>query len=677
MKDIGQRIERLREEIRAHDRLYYVENAPQISDRDYDRLMSELATLEKAHPECVTPDSPTQRVAGEPLEGFRTVAHAVPMLSIDNTYDRAALDEFDRRVREAAGDERFTYAADPKIDGVAANLRYEKGQLVLVVTRGDGQSGDDITSNARTIKSIPLALPRSKVPEVLEVRGEIYWPLSHFTAYNRHVAEDGGTPLANPRNGAAGTLKQLDPRVVARRKLAFIAHGYGEMSSVPVSTDEELFSLFRVLGLPVNSERKICRDLDAVWDAVQWWRQRRAGVDYGTDGMVIKVNELDLRRRMGHTSKYPRWCIAYKYETEQGQTVLREVVYQVGRSGVVTPVARLDPVQLGGTTVSSASMHNFDQVRRLDVRPGDTIVIEKAGEIIPQVVRILPEKRQDESRPIRPPETCPECSTTLQRDEGGVYIRCPNPSCPAQLRHRVAFFAGRNQMDIGTLGRELVAQLVDRGLVRHVTDLYVLDPEQVEQLDRMGAVSTKNLMDAVEASKDRGLARVLAALGIRHVGSRAAELLAEHFTTVDALAAADVEEITAVNGIGEKIASAVCAFFQSPEGQMTVARLKEAGVRLEEETRQAAGPLPLAGTTVVVTGTLERFSRAEAESAVRAAGGKPVSGVSGTTDFVVAGENPGARKVDKARELGVPVVSEDEFVRRLGGDRDGEDGTLF
>ncbi len=673
MNDIQQRIETLREEIRGHDRLYYVENTPRISDRDYDRLMSELATLEKAHPEFVTPDSPTQRVAGEPLEGFRTVAHSVPMLSIDNTYNRTALDEFDRRVREAAGDERFAYAVDPKIDGVAANLRYEKGQLVLVVTRGDGRNGDDITTNARTIKSIPLALPRSKVPEVLEVRGEIYWPLSQFTAYNRHVAEAGGTPLANPRNGAAGTLKQLDPRVAAERKLAFIAHGYGEMSSVPASTDEELFSLFRVLGLPVNSERTICRDLDDVWGAVQRWRQRRAGVDYGTDGVVIKVNELDLRQQMGHTSKYPRWCIAYKYETEQGQTVLREVVYQVGRSGVVTPVARLDPVQLGGTTVSSASMHNFDQVRRLDVRPGDTIVIEKAGEIIPQVVRVLPEKRQDESRPIRPPETCPECSTPLQRDEGGVYIRCPNPSCPAQLRHRIAFFAGRNQMDIGTLGRELVSQLVDRGLVRHVTDLYFLDAEQVANLDRMGAVSTKNLMDGIEASKDRGLARVLAALGIRHVGSRAAELLAEQFGTVDALAAAAVEEITSVNGIGEKIASAVCEYFRSPEGRMAVARLKEAGVRLEEEARPADGPLPLEGKTVVVTGTLEHCSRKEAETAVRAAGGKTTAVVSSNTDFVVAGQNTGASKIDKARELGVRIVSEEEFAGMLGGQND----TLF
>jgi DNA ligase (NAD+) len=662
----AQRIAALRDQIRRHDYLYYVEARPEISERQYDALMDELKALEAKHPDRVTPDSPTQRVAGEPIEGFRTVRHSVAMLSIDNTYSADELREFDDRVRRAVGERTFHYLVDPKIDGVAVSLRYERGILALAVSRGDGRQGDDITANARTIRSIPLRLRTDQPPEVFEVRGEIYWPRRAFNAFNAARAAEGLETLANPRNGAAGTLKQLDPAVVARRKLAFCAHGLGEVSALPAGRASEVLAAARGWGIPVSPDARVCDDLDAAWQAIQDWLARRAQAEFDTDGMVVKVDELALRDELGATSRYPRWCIAYKYEAEQASTVLREVDLQVGRLGTITPVAHFDPVPLGGTTVANASLHNFDQIRRLDVRVGDTVVVEKAGEIIPQVVRVLHEKRPPGARPIRPPKTCPACRRPAVRDPGGVYLRCENPECPAQIRQRLRFFAGRGQMDIENLGPAVIEQLVDRGLVRHFADLYALRKDQLVGLERMGEKSSENLLAAISASKSRPLSRLLAGLGIRHVGGRAAELLAEHFGDVAALAAADVEQLTEIEEIGPVIAQSVHQFFHSAAGREMIGRLKAAGLKMTSRRRAGrAAPRALEGKALVVTGTLVSFSRQEAEQAIKDAGGRAASSISRKTDAIVVGDSPGS-KADKARRLGVEIIDEAEFRRRLG-----------
>ncbi len=675
------RIEELRRQIRHHDWLYYVQAAPEISDRQYDALMKQLRDLEARYPQLVTPDSPTQRVGGEPLEGFEKVTHSPAMLSIDNTYNPQQLAEFHQRVVKALGEEAFHYLVDPKIDGVAVALRYRDGRLAQAATRGDGRTGDDITANARTIRSIPLALTGDGHPRELEVRGEVYWPRKAFSAFNAARAERGEETFANPRNGAAGTLKQLDPKMVAARGLAFMAHSFGAVSPRPTKRAGELMKLLGSWGIPVSPHAKVCSGLEAAQAVIQDWLQRRAGVDYETDGMVIKVDELPLRERLGATSKYPRWCIAYKYESQRAETRLKEVDFQVGRLGTITPTAHFQPVQLGGTTVSSASLHNFDQVQRLDVRVGDTVLVEKAGEIIPQVVQVVHARRPRGLKVLKPPSKCPACKGPVARDEGGVAVRCINPECPAQIRHRLEFFAGRDQMDIRNLGAEIIDQLVTEGKVHHFADLYHLHLDDLMGMEigrhtrddgrviiaRMQKQLAGKLLDAIEASKSRGPARVLAALGIRHVGGRVAEVLAEHFGDLEPLASASEEELMGVEEIGPVIAAAVYQFFHSAAGKDTLRRLKRAGVKLSapRRPRAAAGGAALAGKTVVVTGTLERFSRSEAEAAVKAAGGRATSSVSKATSFVVVGSEPGS-KADKAAKLGVETISEAEFLRRLG-----------
>lgn len=708
MSDIVQQIETLREEIRKHDRLYYVDAVPVISDREYDKLIDKLKTLEAERPDLVTDDSPTQRVAGEPLEGFRTVQHTQPMLSIDNTYSRADLLEFDARIRKSLGSKPFTYLVDPKVDGVAISLRYSGRMLIQALTRGDGRWGDDITSNARTIRSIPLNLGRSYMPDFLEIRGEIYWPKKTFADYNAKRIAHGLEPFANPRNGTAGTLKQLDPRVVAERGLAFMAHGFGEMSDPPADTAWEIMERLRVCGVPVDRHRRLCANADEVWEALEDWDRHRAEAEYETDGMVVKVNELAVRAELGATSKYPRWCIAYKYETDRAETILRSVSFQIGRTGVVTPVAHFEPTPLGGTTVSNASMHNFDHVERLGVHIGDTILIEKAGEIIPQVVGVVRDRRPHNSQPVRPPKVCPcpreselqwaptpegfvafrcrnpECEKFLNRElrkklppacpkcgrpvelaDHLTELLCTQPDCPERARESIIFFAGRNQMDIENLGPEVVTLLMDAGLVRNVTDLYRLKAAQLIPLERMGEKSARNLIDAIEASKSRGLSRVLAALGIRNVGGRAAELLARHFGDIDSLRQADVERLTGIREIGPKIAGAVYEYFHGDLGRNIIETLRAAGVTMAADAPSQSVPRTLAGKTVVVTGSLSGFSRKDAETAIEAAGGRAVGSVSKNTDFVVAGEEAGS-KADKARELGVEVIDEAEFARRLG-----------
>jgi len=456
---VAKRIDKLREEIRRHDHAYYVLGEPVIADREYDALFDELKRLETEHAELVTPDSPTQRVGGSPIGGFKTVAHDVRMLSIDNTYDEAALREFDERVRKGLGGDAYRYVVDPKVDGVAVSLRYEGGVLTLAATRGDGATGDDITHNARTIRSIPLKLTGRDVPDVLDVRGEIVWPTAEFRAFNAEREKAGEATFANPRNATAGTLKQLDPRNVAGRGLQFVAHGFGRIDPLTSETDEKLFSNFARWGIPVSPYRVVVDSIDAIVRRLPEWDERRRGLPYETDGLVVKVNALDQRDALGATSRYPRWCIAYKFAPDRAETVVRSVDFQVGKLGTITPRAVMDPVLLSGTTVRHATLHNFDQVDRLDVRIGDTVIIEKAGEIIPQVIEVVRDKRPKGAKPIERPKKCPVCDGAVERDEGGVYVRCINPSCPAQLKERLIHFCGRNQMDIEGAGEVLIETL--------------------------------------------------------------------------------------------------------------------------------------------------------------------------------------------------------------------------
>ncbi|MFP4106223.1 MAG: NAD-dependent DNA ligase LigA [Phycisphaerae bacterium] len=671
MPDHAQRIQDLRNEIRRHDRLYYVHAQPEISDREYDLLLKQLQQLEQAHPELITADSPTQRVGGQPLEGFETVVHEAPMLSIDNTYNRQQLEEFDARVRKALADsagEEFTYLVDPKIDGVAASLTYTGGVLTLAATRGDGRRGDDITANARRIRSIPLKLTGPDVPDLIDIRGEIYWPRSTFSDVNAERTAQDLPAFANPRNGAAGTLKSLDSEVVARRQLAFLAHGFGRIEGISVRTAAELQEKLRAWSVPVSPFSQVCDTLETAWAAVQEWLQKRNDVDYETVGMVIKVNELALREQLGTTSRYPRWCIAYKYEAERAETVIHRIDLQVGRLGTITPVAKFDPVQLAGTTVTNASLHNFDQVERLDVRQGDTVLVEKAGEIIPQVVQVLHDKRPAETEAFPTPTECPACGGEVARDEGGVYLRCINPECPAQIRERLRFFSGRDQMDIDHLGPALIDQLVDKGMVGNFSDLYRLSAEDLIPLDRMAEKSAANVVEAIRRTRDRGLTRVLAALGIRYVGGRAAEVLSEHFADIDAISAASVEQLQEVNEIGPAIAESLHTFLHSDKGWKTVDQLRQVGVDM---TSHHTGPedkpqTPLSGKTVVVTGTLEYFSRKEIQEAIKQAGGKASGSVSSKTDYVVVGAKAGS-KADRARSLGVPILSEEQFRELLSG----------
>ena len=767
----AERIEHLRREIRRHDRLYYVQAVSEISDRAYDALLAELRRLEAAHPDLVTPDSPTQRVGGEPIDGFPKAALDPPMLSIDNTYNLDELRAFDARVAKALAGQAVRYLAEPKIDGVAASVRYEGGRLVRVATRGDGRTGSDITANARTIRSIPLALDGADVPDVLEVRGEIYWPKDAFAAFNaaRASEPDGGAPeFANPRNGTAGTLMHRVPRIVAERRLAFIAHGFGQiLPAPPGESASDVMAAVGRWGVPVGGQSRLCESIDAVCDFVAEWAERRHSLPYETDGMVVKVDRLDQREALGATSRYPRWCIAYKYAAEQAETVLRDVSFEVGRLGTITPVAHFDPVQLAGTIVANASLHNFDQIERLDVRVGDTVIVEKAGEIIPQVVGVLPDRRAKSARRIQPPGQCPVCNGQTVRDAGGVYLRCANPECPAQLRERLRFFAGRDQMDIDQLGPAMVDVLVEAGLVRHFADLYALTKGKLVGLEvsrrdhpktgktiitHIQDLSGDNLVKGIAASKTRGLARVLAALGIRHVGGsvaevlarrfgnikalieaartrdglagidgvgevtrkkvrdaigreapenartpatlfgtshdglgerggsrqwllehgvkgRAADALAAKFPTLDALTAAagQTDKLAEVEGVGQVIADAVREFLLSPTGRDIIKRLAKAGVDLSSKTPALGGAGPLAGKTVVVTGTLTRYSRSQAEDAIKRAGGRAASSVSKKTDFVLAGDRPGS-KADKARQLGVTILNEDQFRKMIGAE---------
>jgi DNA ligase (NAD+) len=665
MKSDKERIEELRRLIRHHDRKYYIEAAPEISDYDYDMLVAELRKLEEKHPELITPDSPTQRVGGEPLEGFAIVEHRVPMLSIDNTYSEDELREFDRRVRRLLESDEVEYVEELKIDGLAVSLVYEDGLFTLGSTRGDGFRGDDVTTNLKTIKEIPLRLEPPKkgfrVPAVLEARGEVYMPVAAFEKLNKEREKEDLPLFANPRNAAAGSMKLLDPRTVAKRHLSICIYGLGYTEGLDLKTHYEALTLLRSLGLRTNPNTQLCPNIDEVMHFCNEWEEKRHSLDYHIDGMVVKVNSFEQQERLGATSKAPRWVISYKFPAEEGITKLKEIRVQVGRSGILTPVAILEPVHLAGTTVTRATLHNADEVARKDIREGDWVAVAKAGEIIPQVLRVIKERRTGKEKPFKMPETCPVCGEKVRRVPDEVYIKCTNPLCEAQRKQRIRHFARRDGMDIEGLGPAVIEQLVDKGLVDDFTDLYHLKLEDLVALERMGKKSSENLLAAIEESKSRNLPEVLSAMGVEHIGTHAAEVLAEHFGSLDALARASAEDLEKIEEIGPIMAESIAGFFHSPAGKKLVKRLKDIGVNTRSLARaRPKAATPFADKTVVITGTLSGYSRKEAEDLVKELGGRATSSVSAKTDFLVAGENPGS-KLAKAQKLGIKIMSEEEF----------------
>jgi DNA ligase (NAD+) len=664
-KSAEARIHELRKLIRHHDRKYFVDNDPEISDRRYDELMAELRRLEAGRPELVTPDSPTQRVAGEPSEGFKTVAHAVRMLSLDNTYSADELREFDARVRKQLPEEDVEYVVELKLDGVSVALAYEQGMLVRAATRGDGSRGDDVTANLRTIRSIPLSLAGPHADATVEVRGEVFMPRSGFDALNRKRTDAGDAPFANPRNAAAGSLKLLDPALVAKRPLDAFFYQLVNAGPLAVVTHEEAVGAIAALGLRANPVAVLAKGIDEAIDVCSAWQDRRTELDYDTDGMVVKVNSLAQQERLGATAKSPRWGIAYKFPARSETTVVEDIVVSVGRTGKLTPVAILTPVFVSGSTVSRATLHNQDEIDRLDIRVGDTVTIEKGGEVIPKVVNVVKSKRKGRPRRFRMPKHCPVCNEPVGKVQGEVDLRCENVACPAQVKRSIEHFASRGAMDIEGLGSAVVELLVDGDLVSDYGDLYSLKKDELVELPRMGEKSSENLLAGIEASTKQPLSRVLFALGIRHVGSRVAQVLAEHYPNVQALRAADADELALVDEVGPVIAASVRAFFGSPHNRQVIAKLKRAGVALKGTPRRLMRRTPLSGKTVVLTGALQTMTRDEAARAVQDAGGRIAGSVSSKTDLVVVGENPGS-KHRKAVELGVEAVTESEFRELLG-----------
>ena len=667
-KDAAKEVRELRRLIDHHSRKYYVENAPEISDADFDELLRRLGKLEEKHPGLITPDSPTQRVGGEPVEGFESVTHRVPMLSIDNALTADELRDFETRIRKNLGDDaEIEYTCEPKIDGLAVSLTYENGLLTQAATRGDGTRGDNVTANVRTIQSVPLRLTTDEPPALLEPRGEVYMTDSEFRRLSAEREEAGQPPFANPRNAAAGSLKLLDPKLTARRRLSICFYAVGAVEGLELVSHQQTLKILRQLGLRVSPETRSCKSIDEVIQFCDHFAERRQQLGYAVDGVVIKVNDHAQRRQLGATSKAPRWCIAYKYAAEQATTVLSRITVQVGRTGVLTPVANLEPVQLAGTTVKRATLHNADEIARKDIREGDTVVIEKAGEIIPQVVKVLTDRRPSTSIPFTMPKTCPVCHSPVTQLPEEVCQRCSNPSCPAQIKGRLKYFGSRDAMDIEGLGPALIEQLVDKGLVKDFADLYRLKVEQLTGLERMGDKSAQNLVEAIEASRERDLNKVIAALGIANVGVTAAETLTDKYADLYALAQAEVEELQDIDEIGPVMAGAIVAFFGNPETRKLLAKLKEVGLKprpgkprpTPQDTSQ------LAGKTIVLTGALETLTRPDAEALIKRLGGKPTSSVSSKTDYVVVGSGAGS-KLAKAKQLGIHTLTEADF-RELAG----------
>jgi DNA ligase (NAD+) len=668
MTAVMQRVARLRAEIERYDHAYYVLDAPLVPDAEYDKLFRELQTLETQHPELLTPDSPTQRVAGRVLEGFAPVRHAVPMLSIRTETDTEASGAmaFDARVRNALGTtDEIEYACELKFDGLAINLRYEHGVLVQAATRGDGETGEDVTQNVRTIHCIPLHL-NNCTAEVLEVRGEVYMSRKDFNRYNEKQRAQGLSTLVNPRNGAAGSIRQLDPALAAKRPLSFFAYGLGEVKSWNMPfTHSGILDALQSFGLPVCNERAVVRGAQALSEFHQHIAAKRDALPFDIDGVVYKVNSLALQQQLGFVSREPRWAVAHKYPAEEQLTVLRDIEIQVGRTGKLTPVAKLEPVFVGGTTVSNATLHNEDEIRRKDVHIGDTVIVRRAGDVIPEVVGVLAERRPADAKPFVMPTTCPVCGSHVVREEGEADARCTGGLfCPAQRKQAILHFAGRRMMDIEGLGDKLVDQLVDEHIIRSLPDLYRLDAATLAALERMAEKSAQNIVAALEKSKHTTLARFLFALGIRHVGETTAKDLARHFGKLDSIMQADTERLLAVPDVGPVVAQSIVEFFAEPHNREVVQQLRELGLHWEEHEGVSHLVLPLSGKTFVLTGTLASMSRDEAKSRLEALGAKVAGSVSKKTDYVVAGTEAGS-KLDKARELDVPIWDEQRLLDML------------
>lgn len=671
-QDPAARARELREEVRRHEYLYYVRSQPEIPDQEFDALERELRDLESAHPELITPDSPTQRVGGLPLTGFAPVAHREAMLSLENTYSEDEVREFEARIRRQLGEVELTYVAEPKIDGLSLSVTYENGTLVQAVTRGDGKIGDDVTENARTIRSLPLALsPRRaglEVPGLLEARGEVYLPRSVFARLNDDRARNGEEPFVNPRNAASGAMKLLDSRLVAERGLELFLYSIARVSGAEPKTQSQALGLLRDLGLRTNPGIRACASLEEALEHCARLKHEREGLDYDIDGVVIKVDSLSLQRELGSTSKFPRWAIAFKFPAERATTRLLAIDVQVGRTGKLTPVARLEPVFVAGTTVSRATLHNAEEIARKDIRVGDLVVVERGGEVIPKIVEVVMEERPRSTSPFAMPETCPACGTHVAAIEGEVDLRCPNASCPAQIEERIKHFARRQAMDIEGLGDKLVALLVADGTVKDIADLYSLDVATLAQMERMGDKSATNLVKAIGHSRQAGLQRLLFGLGIRFVGERAAELLARRFGSMEALSRAAPEEIDAVPEIGDAVVASLREWFAAPQNQGLIRRLGEQGVRLTATTADSSEPRTLEGLQFVLTGVLPSMDRNEAKRLIEARGGRVTSSVSSKTSYIVAGEDAGS-KLAKAQALGVKVLDEAGLMSLLGQNR--------
>jgi len=653
-KEAAKRVEELRDLLKRSNEAYYNEAKPFISDREFDKSLKELEELEKRY-NLVTPDSPTQRVGGDPSSVFPTVVHTPPMLSLDNTYNESDLREFDRRVSGILGHNDFTYSVELKFDGASIRLRYEEGKLVLGATRGNGTEGDDITRNIKTVRDIPLQLADPPSP-IVEVRGEAYMEKEAFVRLNSYREEQGLGTFANPRNSTAGSLKMQDPREVSRRPIRFFAFDLILSDENREWTHQEKLRRLKKMGLPVCTHFEVCKNIDEVFGIIEEWRRIRQDLPYEIDGVVVKVNEEKYYQELGTTSKFPRWAISYKYEAEQATTLLESITLQVGRLGKITPVAELTPVLLAGTTVKRASLHNEDEILRKDIRPGDSVVIEKAGEIIPQVISVLNPDREDRSPPFSMPEHCPACGEGLVKPEGEVAWRCINPKCPPQARERIKHFASRDAMDIEGLGEAVVSLLLNENLIETYADLYDLKKEQLLPLERMAEKSAQNLIEAIEKSKMRKLENLLFGLGIRFVGRTVARDLAHSLKSLDAIMNADEETLLAIDSIGPKIAESVVTFFKQPRNLELIQQLKDAGLNLEME-KQKLNSSALQGKRIVITGTLPTLSRNEAKALIESNGGKTTSSVSKNTDYILVGESAGS-KLAKAESLGVPVITE-------------------
>jgi len=668
--EIKARAEKLREEINRHNYLYYVLDQPEISDAEYDRLMRELQEIEERYPSLVTPDSPTRRVGAPPQEAFGTHAHRLPMLSLANAFGEEELRAFDMRIRRMLGleDGEVEYVSELKIDGLAVSLTYVDGVFTVGATRGDGYRGEDITENLRTIRSIPLKIDASNssvgVPRFAEIRGEVFLLHEEFRRINDERTERGEPTFANPRNAAAGSVRQLDPRITASRKLDIFCYGIGEVVGVTWKTHWEVLSTLKEWRFKVNPNIRLCRNIDEVVEFCREWDDGRDTLGYDIDGVVVKVNSLALQDKLGYVARSPRWAVAFKYKPRQAKTVVKDIVVQVGRTGALTPVAIMEPVQIGGVTVSRATLHNEDEIRRKDVRIGDTVVIQRAGEVIPEVVEVVKERRTGAEKVFVMPSKCPVCGGDVEKPEGEAVARCINIACPAQVKERIVHFAKREAMNIEGLGPSLVDRLVEAGIVSDPGDLYSVTKEQLQELERMAEKSASNIIEAIDRSKNCTLARLVYALGTRHVGERTAQALADHFGSLERLEDASEDELAEVPDVGAVVAGSIYRFFRQEDNRRVIEKLRAAGIKCEHQTQEKEES-ELTGRTFVFTGALETMTRDEAEEIVAKHGGRASSSVSRNTDFVVVGANPGS-KLDKANELGVKVISEQEF-RRMAG----------